>query len=95
MASDGERPIALDIAGLDTQSAIQRIGDNRKRYESVLRDFVVYESSVIDKIAAALKAGDTFAAHLAAHSLKGSAGIIGATNLALRAQALESYVRKH
>jgi signal transduction histidine kinase/DNA-binding response OmpR family regulator/HPt (histidine-containing phosphotransfer) domain-containing protein len=72
----------LEIAGVDTRSALKRSGGNRKRYESLLRKFAQPSAGSIEEIRAALAAGDVPTAVRAAHSLKGASANLGATSLA-------------
>jgi signal transduction histidine kinase/DNA-binding response OmpR family regulator/HPt (histidine-containing phosphotransfer) domain-containing protein len=72
----------LEIAGVDTRSALKRSGGNRKRYESLLRKFAQPSAGSIGAIRAALAAGDVPTAVRAAHSLKGASANLGATSLA-------------
>jgi len=73
---------SLEIAGVDTQSALKRTGGNPKRYESLLRKFARPSAEGIEEIRAALASGDTPAAARADHSLKGAAANLGANSLA-------------
>jgi signal transduction histidine kinase/DNA-binding response OmpR family regulator/HPt (histidine-containing phosphotransfer) domain-containing protein len=72
----------LEIAGVDTRSALKRSGGNRKRYESLLRKFAQPSAGSIEEIRAALAAGDVPTAVRAAHSLKGASANLGAISLA-------------
>jgi signal transduction histidine kinase/DNA-binding response OmpR family regulator len=78
-----------EIARLDTRTALHRIGGNRKRYESFLRNFAADETLVVENIRAALRDGDITTAQLGAHSLKGVAATLGATHLTEYAEAAE------
>src|SRR6516162_625578 len=60
-----------EIAGIDTKSALKRMGGNRRLYESLLRKFAEQEAGVVEEIGAALKASDASTAERAAHTLKG------------------------
>jgi two-component system sensor histidine kinase/response regulator len=82
----------LEIAGVDTQSALRRTGGNPKRYEMLLRKFV--ESANAEEIREAHAAGDTAAAARAAHSLKGAAANLGATAVANSAAEVETAIQK-
>jgi signal transduction histidine kinase/DNA-binding response OmpR family regulator/HPt (histidine-containing phosphotransfer) domain-containing protein len=82
----------LEIAGIDTKSALRRTGGNRKRYESLLRRFAESSAGVVEEIRAALAAGDTSTAARAAHSLKGAAANLGAGALAELAARAETAV---
>ena len=83
----------LAIAGIETRSAVRRIGGNRKRYEDLLRKFAEQEADAVDKIRATLTAGDRETAERTAHSLKGSAGNLGAAGLAEAAAQVESAIK--
>ena len=82
----------LEIAGVDTQSALRRTGGNPKRYEMLLRKFA--ESANVEEIREAHAAGDTAAAARAAHSLKGAAANLGATAVANAAAEVETAIQK-
>jgi signal transduction histidine kinase/DNA-binding response OmpR family regulator/HPt (histidine-containing phosphotransfer) domain-containing protein len=82
---------ALQIAGVDTQSALRRAGGNPKRYEMLLRKFG--ESANVEEIHAALASGDTATAARAAHSLKGAAANLGATAVANSAADVETAIK--
>jgi len=94
-AGDGgdELSTIVAIAGVDTRTALNRLGGNRKRYESFLRSFAVNEVSAVDDLRAALIAGDTESAQRGAHSIKGTAATIGALRLAECAAAAETELR--
>jgi signal transduction histidine kinase/CheY-like chemotaxis protein len=81
----------LQIAGVDTQSALRRTGGNPKRYEMLLRKFA--ESANVEEIRAAHAAGDTATAARAAHSLKGAAANLGATAVANSAADVETAIK--
>jgi polar amino acid transport system substrate-binding protein len=89
-ASDAE---TLDIAGIDTKSALKRTGGNRMRYEALLRRFAQQQAGAVEEIRAALAAGDSATAERVAHSLKGVAGNLGATELAEAAKKAETAVK--
>jgi polar amino acid transport system substrate-binding protein len=83
----------LDIAGIDTKSALKRTGGNRRRYEALLRKFAQQQAEAVEEIRAALAAGDSATAERVAHSLKGVAGNLGATGLAEAAKKAETAVK--
>ncbi len=83
----------LDIAGIDTASALKRTGDNRKRYETLLRRFAQQQAGTVDGIRKALSVGDAATAERAAHSLKGAAGTLGAAALSEAAARAETAVK--
>jgi two-component system sensor histidine kinase/response regulator len=82
---------ALQIAGVDTQSALRRTGGNPKRYEMLLRKFA--ESANVEEIRDAHASGDTVTAARAAHSLKGAAANLGATAVANSAADVETAIK--
>ncbi|MFO1056232.1 MAG: response regulator [Dongiaceae bacterium] len=78
------------IPGIDTASALRRLGGNRGRYENLLRRFAEEQSGAVETIRAALAAGDAATAERAAHSLRGAAGSLGAMTLAAAAGNAET-----
>jgi len=83
----------LQIDGIDTKAALRRTGGNRLRYESLLSRFADSQAGAVDEIRAALATRDIPTAERTAHSLKGSAGNLGATALADVAANAEAAVR--
>jgi two-component system sensor histidine kinase/response regulator len=86
---DGAAPAMISIPGLDIDAASRRVGGNTLLLMRLLQRFRESQSDVIQRIKAALAAGDDITAKREAHTLKGLAGNIGATALAERASALE------
>jgi len=84
---------SLKIAGIDVATALKRTGGHRKRYETLLRRFAQQQANVVDVIRKALSSGDQAEAERAAHSLKGSAGTLGAAALAQAAAKAETAIR--
>jgi len=83
--------VAFEIAGIDTKSALRRTGGNPKRYEMLLRKFA--GSTTVEEIRDALAVGDTLTAARAAHSLKGAAANLGATDVAEAAAKVEKAIQ--
>jgi len=83
----------LEIAGIDTQSALKRTGGNRQRYVSLLRRFADSQVGAVGEIRAALKAQDSATARQIAHSLKGAAANLGANALATAAGSAEVAIK--
>jgi PAS domain S-box-containing protein len=81
------------IAGLDSASGLRRVLGKKPLYLSMLRKFVSGQKSAVADIRAALAKNDPGAAERLAHTLKGVAGNIGATDLQQRAQELEAVIR--
>ncbi|MBT3601733.1 MAG: response regulator [Candidatus Latescibacteria bacterium] len=83
-----------NVEGLDIKIGLRNVANNRVFYERLLRQFVTgSEAETVTTIKAQLLAGDRDAAERTAHSLKGVAGTIGASDLQARAQTLESAVQ--
>jgi CheY-like chemotaxis protein/HPt (histidine-containing phosphotransfer) domain-containing protein len=83
----------LEIAGIDTQSALKRTGGNRQRYMSLLRRFADSQVGAVGEIRAALKAQDSVTARRIAHSVKGAAANLGANALATAAGSAEVAIK--
>jgi len=84
---------SLEIAGIDTQSALKRTGGNRQRYVSLLRKFADSQAGAVGEIRAALKAQDPANARRIAHSLKGASANLGANTLATAAGNAEVAIK--
>jgi two-component system sensor histidine kinase/response regulator len=81
------------IEGLDSFNALRRVLGKRSLYESMLRKFITGQKSVVDEINRALQECSWEDAECLAHTLKGVAGNIGATEVASLATQLESALR--
>ncbi|MBF0461401.1 MAG: PAS domain S-box protein [Magnetococcales bacterium] len=89
-ARQPEGCVLPEIPGVDTQAGVQRMGGNFQRYCDLLAKFCVNQGQVDSAIRTALAAQDLATAGRLAHTLKGSAGSIGADLLAERAGRLET-----
>jgi signal transduction histidine kinase/CheY-like chemotaxis protein len=83
----------LQIDGIDTKSALKRMGGNQMRYESMLSRFAESQAGAVEEIQAALTAGDTSTAERVAHSLKGASGNLGVATVADAAAKAEAAVK--
>src|SRR4029079_16979641 len=96
-ATNGATPEAnappLQISGVDVVAAIERTGGNRTRYLRVVRRFAEQQANGVTELRAALAAGDQATAERAAHSLKGSAGNLGITNVQHAAAEAEAAIK--
>ena len=63
-----------DIAGIDLETALPRVGGNRKLFTKLLRKFRESSGRAVEEIRAAVIDGDTGEAQRIAHSVKGAAG---------------------
>jgi two-component system, sensor histidine kinase and response regulator len=79
----------LRIVGINTDAGLKRLGGKRERYESLLRKFAAQQAGMVESIRASLLSGNVAAAERDAHSLKGSAAILGADVLASEAAKVE------
>jgi PAS domain S-box-containing protein len=80
------------LAGIDTAAGLALLLGNETRYRHWLSDFVTEGPAALTKIRQSLKVEDTKSAILAAHSLKGRAGILGMKSLHVIAGDVESAI---
>lgn len=80
------------IEGLNTADGLMRAMGNRKLYLRLLQMFSVQQEPVPKHIAGRLEAGDYSAAERLAHTLKGVAGSIGASDVQPVAAELEKAI---
>ena len=72
--TDGSFPT---LAGVDTEAGLALLLGNQERYRHWLSDFVIEGPAALIKIRQALLADDAKSASMAAHTLKGRAGMLG------------------
>ena len=82
------------IAGLDVERGLELVRGNTARHARVLALFVDSHAGDAERIAGYLAANDLAALRKLAHTLKGSAGNVGATWVSEAAKALESAIRE-
>jgi len=78
------------IEGLDTREGLGRMAGNQVLYLKLLRDFVEQHRDTTGRIEEGMANGDLSLAERLAHSLKGVAGNLGATEVQKSAGTLES-----
>ena len=83
------------VPGLDVAQGITRLRGNAQKFDQLIGLFLQQHALDVENIAAALAADQQSSAELLVHSLKGSAGLIGATAVAELAAALLSALRQH
>ncbi|GDY34444.1 hybrid sensor histidine kinase/response regulator [Acidovorax sp. NB1] len=88
----GAQDSLRSIEGLDMAAGLRRVLDKRPAYESLLRKFVAGQAGAVQATRAALAAGQHDDALRAMHTLKGTAGTIGAAPLAALAAAVEEAI---
>jgi len=91
-AASQEKSIS-ELAVLDENAALKRLGGNRAMFERILGRFHENQADAIERLKAWRLAGDVEKMHLLAHTLRGLAGNIGANQVAALAQALESKLK--
>ena len=84
-----------DVPGLDVDKGLGRLRGNQEKFNHVLGLFLQQHALDVEKIAAALDADQMASAEQLAHSLKGSAGLLGAAPVAELATALLGALRQH
>ena len=91
--ANGTSDVLQNIDGLDINAGLRNVANNREFYERLLKQFITGpESQSVQTIRD--QHDDPQGAERTAHSLKGVAGTIGATELQVRAQALESAIHE-
>jgi CheY-like chemotaxis protein len=78
-----------DLPGIDTASGLARVGGNLKLYKKILLKFYTDYTDVAGQIQTAIDSNDQELAQRLAHTVKGVAGNIGATDLQEPAKNLE------
>ncbi|KAA0678619.1 response regulator [Roseomonas genomospecies 6] len=92
-ADDADAPPA-GIPGLDTAAGLSRVLGKKRLYRDLLRKFIAGQKGAVSAIRAALDEGDLATAERHAHTLKGTAGNIGALPVQDAAANLEAAIRE-
>jgi two-component system sensor histidine kinase/response regulator len=92
-AADEVCALPRDIAGLDTEQGLRRVLGRKPVYAKMLQKFIKGQSNAIALIEAALSEKDWPSAERIAHTLKGVAANLGATQVQADAGALEDALR--
>jgi len=92
---NSEGNVSAASAGIDTESALNRLGGNRKVLAKLLKTFCRDYADTADKIRDALKSGDTELALNLNHTLKGVAGNLSANELWQASRELESAIKNN
>jgi HPt (histidine-containing phosphotransfer) domain-containing protein len=82
-----------ELPGIDKAEGLRRMMNKPRLYEKVLRDFYVRFRNEAQTLRASIDSGDLVTAERQAHSAKGLAGTIGATDLQNIARMLETALR--
>ncbi|HMJ50263.1 MAG TPA: response regulator, partial [Burkholderiales bacterium] len=84
---------APTIPGVDVENALRRVGGSIKLYMTLLSRFRETQTDAVHRIKEAIGRAETDTAQREAHTLKGLAGSIGATELAQRAVTVENLLK--
>lgn len=79
-----------NLPGIDSAVALARLGNNEELYEKLLMQFLEFYTDAPEQFYEALNSGDMQSAKRIAHTLKGLAGSIGASQLSSDAAFLET-----
>ncbi|MDD2742739.1 MAG: PAS domain S-box protein [Rhodocyclaceae bacterium] len=80
------------LEGIDTKVGLSLLLGNEARYRHWLSEFVSEGPATLSKIYQALELGDSASANMAAHMLRGRAGILGMKTMSRIAGELESAI---
>ncbi|MDR1537959.1 MAG: Hpt domain-containing protein [Clostridiales bacterium] len=83
------RAIASKSSAIDFEAGLKNCADDEELFQQMLSDFVSDHSGDYDKIKAALDEGESKTAQRLAHTLKSTATLIGAKDLASAALVIE------
>jgi len=84
----------VTIAGLDAKAGLRMTRGNGEKYAALLRLFVEHHAADMTRLRDCLAAGDQEQAKRLAHTLKGTAGTVGATALSGLATELDAALRE-
>jgi two-component system sensor histidine kinase/response regulator len=91
---DTPPPTLPPLAGIDIETALNRVNGNTAILVQALRSFAENHVTDAERIVSALSQGDTETALSAAHALKGVSGNVGAMRLYETAAQLEMAIRE-
>lgn len=93
VAPEAARTVVGASRVMDKEEALSRFDDDEELFKEFCRDFLKILPDKVRELSLALEARDVNC-YILAHSLKGSAGIVGGTLLARAAQSLETAARE-
>jgi CheY-like chemotaxis protein len=82
-----------DSAAIDRVAGLRRVGGNQALYDKILARFAEDSAQFCGKFSSLFNGGDLIAATRLAHSLKSSAGTIGADRVQRAAAEIEEFCR--
>jgi HPt (histidine-containing phosphotransfer) domain-containing protein len=83
------------LPGIDVEAGLQRVGGNPNLFRKLLGEFYVDHGEDISAIRSALDQDDNNTAQRLAHTIKGVAATIGAGELNLKAEEVESAIKQN
>lgn len=83
-----------ELPGIDIAKGLSQMGGNIRTYKNVLKKFVDHQQSSAEELIEALKIKDFKTAERLAHTIKGVAGNIGATQLQKYGSEIESQLNQ-
>jgi two-component system sensor histidine kinase/response regulator len=83
-----------ELPGFSVVSGLERVGGNKQLYKRLLSKFRESQEDAVERIKAALRAGDLETATRFAHTVKGVAGNLGAEELYGVSAALEKAIKE-
>jgi two-component system, sensor histidine kinase and response regulator len=92
------KPVAAavvpEIEGVDTESGLRRVADNKQLYRSLLEQFAEKQGEAGARMMTAVEKGDPKLAQQIAHTVKGVAGNLGITKVQFAAANIERAFRE-
>jgi two-component system sensor histidine kinase/response regulator len=87
------RQALFSVTGLDAAAGLRRVMENQRLYEALLAEFVRSHADAPAELERCLARGDRETAQQIAHTLRGVAGGIGATDVHASATRLDQALR--
>lgn len=88
-SANEELLISQNLSGIDISKGLKTSSNNIELYKNLLNSFLKHESDFIKRFKYCIESNDITGATIIAHSLKGSAGNIGAEHIQREARQLE------
>ena len=86
--------VVPEIEGVDTESGLRRVADNKQLYRSLLGQFAEKQGEAGARMVTAVEKGDPKLAQQIAHTVKGVAGNLGITKVQFAAANIERAFRE-
>jgi len=92
MQYTAEASLPADLPGISLETGLMYCNRNRKLYRDLLINFLERKAGTAEEIKTMMQMGDLSTAGRTAHSMRSSAGIIGAKELSKASAALEKSI---